>query len=81
MSRALRNYIEGSKKLKDVLIAAKIDTEMAEDFKAVCTKNGWKMTDAVRAGIQKLIDDESDRKEGSFKLPRTINPENKSAWK
>lgn len=69
MSRALRNYIESSTKVKNVLVQTKIDAEMAEDFRTVCERNGWKMTDAVRAGIQKLIDDESGRSvsEGTWK--------------
>jgi len=61
MSRALHNYIETEAKVKDVLIQTKIDADMAEDFKAVCEKNGWKMTEAIRGLIRKTIDDYSGR--------------------
>jgi hypothetical protein len=61
MSIALRKYIEDSHKLKTVLIQAKIDEDLAYDFRSVCEKNGWKQTEAVRAGIRKLVDDELDR--------------------
>jgi hypothetical protein len=59
MSISLRKYIETSGKIKNVLIQTKIDADLADAFRRVCERNGWKLSDAIRAGIRKLVDDES----------------------
>jgi len=85
--RSLRSYLPdpsvdhpGDKRL-----TVRIPVTLNDKLKVLQELNGWSPSEMVRAGLMKLVDDETEAPKQSFKLKRVeIDPQislNRSAWK